>query len=116
MKSLFTLLTFVIASHCLGGRITPDDGSNFNVLTYGAIGDGNTDDSDVYIILTYYFIFHDIMMVIHCIYFMYSAVFYINTFLKSNTNLNYFAPYKGFYESMERCMWYNSGHTDTYNT
>ena len=48
---------FFTASQCLGGRITPDDGSNYNVLTYGANGDGNTDDSNVYIILTHYFIF-----------------------------------------------------------
>jgi len=61
MKSLFTLLMFVTASQCLGGRITPDDGSNYNVLTYGANGDGNTDDSNVYIILTYYFIFFMIL-------------------------------------------------------
>jgi len=57
MKSIFTLLMFFTASQCLGGRITPDDGSNYNVLTYGANGDGNTDDSNVYIILTHYFIF-----------------------------------------------------------
>jgi polygalacturonase len=52
MKSLFTLLMFVVASHCLHARITPNDDSNFNVLKYGATGDGNTDDSDVYIIFT----------------------------------------------------------------
>lgn len=61
MKSLFTLLMFVTTSQCLCGRITHDDGSNFNVLTYGANGDGNTDDSNVYIILTYYFIFFMIL-------------------------------------------------------
>jgi len=47
MKSLYILLIFVVASRSLHARITSNTGSTFDVLTYGAIGDGQTDDSNV---------------------------------------------------------------------
>ncbi|KAJ1406593.1 Pectin lyase fold/virulence factor [Sesbania bispinosa] len=47
MKGLFAvLLLLVIASPSLCARITPDADPTFNVVSYGATGDGNTDDSD----------------------------------------------------------------------
>lgn len=50
---LFVFLILVIASQSLCVRITPaveyeGGGSTFDVLKYGAIGDGNTDDTEVY--------------------------------------------------------------------
>lgn len=52
---LFVFLILVIASHNLCARITPTTdygGSTFDVSKYGAIGNGSTDDSEVYF---YYF-------------------------------------------------------------
>jgi len=77
MKSLFTLLMFVVASHCLHARITPNDDSNFNVLKYGATGDGNTDDSDVYIILTYHFIVFSWYYLAYTSYLFYDTIFFM---------------------------------------
>lgn len=47
MKGLYVLFMLVIASHSMCSRITSNTGSTFDVLTYGAIGDGQTDDSNV---------------------------------------------------------------------
>ncbi|CAK8536716.1 unnamed protein product [Lathyrus sativus] len=53
MKALlFVFLILVIASHSLCARIIPKadyEGSTFDVSKYGAIGDGNTDDSEAFV-------------------------------------------------------------------
>ncbi|XP_058775363.1 probable polygalacturonase At3g15720 [Vicia villosa] len=51
---LFVFLIFVIASHSLSARITPiaeygGGGSTFDVSKYGAVGDGNTDDTEAFL-------------------------------------------------------------------
>ncbi|XP_050909442.1 probable polygalacturonase At3g15720 [Lathyrus oleraceus] len=49
---LFVFLILVIASHSLCARITPTadyGGSTFDVSKYGAIGNGNTDDSEAFL-------------------------------------------------------------------
>ncbi|XP_057431872.1 probable polygalacturonase At3g15720 [Lotus japonicus] len=53
MKSLFTvLLMFIVATPSLYARLTPKEGSSFNVgfniVNYGATGDGHTDDSEAF--------------------------------------------------------------------
>ncbi|KAL5100220.1 hypothetical protein RYX36_004547 [Vicia faba] len=51
---LFIFLILVIASHSLCARITPTTeygggGSTFDVSEYGAIGDGNSDDTEAFL-------------------------------------------------------------------
>jgi len=48
MKLLFVVLGMcVVASPCVWGRMELDAGLRFNVIDYGAIGNGETDDSQV---------------------------------------------------------------------
>ncbi|GAU48349.1 hypothetical protein TSUD_267740 [Trifolium subterraneum] len=51
MKGLYIILMFAVASCTLCARITPNaySTSTFDVLTYGAIGDGKTDDSNAFL-------------------------------------------------------------------
>jgi len=79
MKSLFTLLMFVVSSHYLCARITPNDDSSFNVLKYGARGDDNTDDSDVYIIFTYDLIVFSLYYLGYTSYLLYHTTFFMLT-------------------------------------
>ncbi|KAI4344930.1 hypothetical protein L6164_012107 [Bauhinia variegata] len=50
MKGLFAvLLMFLVASPCLSIRIISDANPNFNVVDYGARGDGQSDDSAAFV-------------------------------------------------------------------
>ena len=55
------LLTFVlilsISSTCLCRGLVEDTSGGFNVLDYGAVGDGQTDDSQVYELVSQHFIY-----------------------------------------------------------
>ena len=55
------LLTFVlilsISSTCLCRGLVEDTSGGFNVLYYGAVGDGQTDDSQVYELVSEHFIY-----------------------------------------------------------
>ena len=64
------LLTFVlilsISSTCLCRGLVEDTSGGFNVLDYGAVGDGQTDDSQVYELLSTFHLFLCLCFIFLC--------------------------------------------------
>ena len=57
MQELLTFaLILSISSTCLCRGLVEDTSGGFNVLDYGAVGDGQTDDSQVYELVSQHFI------------------------------------------------------------